>query len=212
MTVFARFILGGDEARRASAAGWGLADILWERSQERAHRHHRAGRRGRALLRWRLAHRVARLSFGGRDPRLATSLANVGLALREAGRARRARRCYARALEIWGHVGEAIDAVSIREAPLSSLHHMRMQARHRETYRENAKARLRRFAEEARETIEAGAAGRAPARDLFGRWAGEKPAGFDGRRRVLSACLLLAGAPDPAAGQDRSAPAGPPGI
>lgn len=135
---------------------------------------------------------IAEWSFRPADPRAAVSIANVGFAHRLAGRSRKAGHCYRQALDAWAHVSEAIDQVSIRETPLSSLHHMRMQARHRDTYRANIQTRLRKFAEETKEGMEACASCEKSPRDYFGRWAGEKPPGYDGRRVILSACLLLA--------------------
>jgi hypothetical protein len=67
-----------------------------------------------------------------------------------------------------------------------------MEALHRQTFEANRRRRLAAFVEEAAATLDALAGGAAPAHRHFARWRGEKPPIFDGGRRVVAACLLIA--------------------
>ena len=200
MTASGKFIWADREMRSALRSGWRRADVWWERSQEAAHRHYQAGRKARALALWYWGECLARLFFPVRDLRRATSTANVGFLLQEAGFGRKARVRYRRAARQWSGGAEAVDRMEIRKQVRSSLYHMQMELKHGEVYRENIKRRMRSFAAETLEALEMAADGRPSPRSFFGRWKGEKPPYFDDRRKILGACLLLAvrnGTPPP---------------
>lgn len=72
---------------------------------------------------------------------------------------------------------------------------MRMEATHRDTYKRNRTARLRKFHEEAAECLSELERGRPAPHRLYSRWLGEKPAVFDDARKIIGACLLLASDP-----------------
>ena len=74
----------------------------------------------------------------------------------------------------------------------SSLFHMRMEAKHWDTYRANMRTRFARFAAEAGDCLEALAEDRPPPHRLRGRWRAEKPGVFDDTRKLLAAALLIA--------------------
>ncbi|WP_300891368.1 tetratricopeptide repeat-containing protein [Roseovarius sp.] len=201
-TMSARHIWGferGDtEMRLAREAGWRRSELVWERAMEAGNRAWEAGRVGRARWLFVLADRIAVMGFGKGDPRRATAPAALARLFARQGRSRKAQAQARRALAEWAGVGAFIDAVEIRPRARSSLFHLRMEVRHRDTFHDNLRTRYRNFAEETRETM-AGLAGDGPlpAHRHFGRWRGERPSIFDDTRRVLSACLLI---PDPPRG------------
>ena len=186
---------GDAEMRAARAAGWRRRDLIWERWQERANRDLAAGRRVAAFRGFRRALWLARLSFDRGDPRWATSLANAAFAARDRGAVRRAARLYARAIARWERAPAALSAMQIKPRARSSLFHLRMEARHWDTYRANLERRLRGFHGESASALEALArGGPAPCR-LHERWRGEKPSVFDDTRKFLAACLLIVSEP-----------------
>lgn len=180
------------EARTARAAGWRRRDLWWERLQERGNRELAAGNRAAASRGFLAAWWLAVVGFSRNDPRYATSLANAGYAARLRGAERTARSRYARARRLWASVPDVIADIEIRPRARSSLFHLRMELRHRDTYEANARARLAAIASEAGAALAAIETGAAPPVRLHSRWKGEKPAQFDDRRKLLSACLLIA--------------------
>ena len=196
MTMFAPRIWGFDfstpEARVARQSGWGRADILWESLMEEANIHWLEGDRTRSARAFRRAGWIARLFFAGRDLRRATVLVNQGIVARARGQSRRAEACFSRALTLWEARNEcAIGDMQIAPRARSSLFHLRMEARHRETFHDNMRVRLGRIAAEVRSAIEALGNENAPECRLFSRWKGEKPNVYDDTRKILGACLLI---------------------
>ncbi|HUF55442.1 MAG TPA: hypothetical protein VMM55_02665, partial [Thermohalobaculum sp.] len=185
------------EARAALAAGWRPADLAWERMQEEASAAWRGGDAAAAIRLWRRARRLAFWRIARSDPRYATSLANAGMAARLAGREARALRLYARARRLWARAPAQVATLEPGPRARSSLFHLRLEARHRETYRQNQRARIAAFVAEADAALAALAENRPPPHRLYERWRGEKPAVHDPVRLVLSAALLIA-APAPA--------------
>lgn len=197
------------EAAAARAAGWRRGELLWERMQEAADAAARRGDvRGAARL-WRRARWLGLVVFGRDDPRRVTGLANAAVADLLEGRRARARRRHAAAAARWrkGLAGW-VAAIEPRGRARSSLFHLRLEARHGQTYAELLRRRLRAFGDEAQAALDALAAGRTPRPALPRRWLAEKPPVFDDSRRFLAAALLLAApaeaaAPSPA-GADRN--------
>jgi hypothetical protein len=74
----------------------------------------------------------------------------------------------------------------------SSLFHLRMEAKHWDTYQGNLRHRARYFAREAATCLDAATHGVPAFFRLYDRWRGEKPAVFDDTRKFLGAALLLA--------------------
>jgi hypothetical protein len=180
------------EMRTALAGGWRRSDLYWERIQETANRELRSGRRRRAAGMFLSAMAIALTCFPRTDPRYAASLANAGFALRVFRLEAAAARFYRDAIEIWSVADRTLEAAEIRPRARSSLFHMRMEARHWQTYSDTRKARLAGFIAEADQALRAIASGHNPTCRLFTRWVGEKPAIFDDSRKILGACLLIA--------------------
>ncbi len=177
--------------RAALAAGWRRTDLVWERLQIRGNaawvNGDCSGARWNFLIAWLLAH----IFFKRGDPRIATSVANVGLMAREAGQFARAARHYARAQSLWADVPHVLGGLRIRPRVRSSLFHLRMEVRHRGTYEKNMRARIANFVAEAGEAIDAAAQGNPSPHRLYSRWRGECPAVFDDTRKLLGAVLLI---------------------
>lgn len=181
------FERGDVEMRRARQAGWNRSDLIWERLMEAGNRAHSEARTGAARRLFRLAGLVAAARFAKGDPRRATAFAARAMTAPSPARARGLKR---RALAEWQGVEAFIAGLEIRPRARSSLFHLRMEMRHRDTYHDNLRTRFRNFAGETRETLEAiGQAG--PGHRHFSRWRGEKPGIFDDTRKLLAACLLL---------------------
>lgn len=176
----------------ARAAGWRGCDLGWERLQEQAHAALRNGDSHRAARLWRRAWWLAMLRLSRRDPRYATSLANAGMAARLTGNEALARRRYAHALRLWGAVPDWVEGMTIARRARSSLFHLRMEAKHWDTYQANMRRRTLNFAREAAACLDAAANGASAPFRLHDRWRGEKPAVFDDMRKFLGAALLLA--------------------
>jgi hypothetical protein len=67
-----------------------------------------------------------------------------------------------------------------------------MEALHRETYHDNLRIRIGKFAAETEETLRALTGRSSNPHRHHARWRGEKPTVFDDTRKVLSACLMIA--------------------
>lgn len=183
------------DLRAALAAGWRRCDVEWERLQEAANAAWLNGDPKTSARTFRKARRLAFLWFRRSDPRYATSVANAAFAARISGDERGASQGYARARRLWAAVPETLGEMSIRPRARSSLFHLRMEARHWDTYQANIRNRIGRFVEEAGEALEAIEQGRASPYRLYHRWRGECPAIYDDSRKFLSAALLICGAP-----------------
>ncbi|MXY34483.1 MAG: tetratricopeptide repeat-containing protein [Boseongicola sp. SB0676_bin_33] len=192
---------GSAEWQAALAAGWRRSDILWERWQERGNAAWESGDVSLARRRFLFAWCLARLFFRHGDPRIATSIANIGFIAREAGQFRLASRHYARARRLWAEVPGVLDGIEFRPRVRSSLFHLRMETRHRETYETNMRARIANFVTEAGQALEAAEEGAPSPHRLYDRWRGERPAVFDESRKLLGAALLICArkqeSPDP---------------
>lgn len=179
------------ELRAAREAGWSRADLAWERLMERALAAAAAGRSRQVMRLFRLADLLARAAFPAADLRRAAAPANLAVLHFRRGGLAEAERLQARALRVWA--GAAVQVAAMRIAPRSrsSLFHLRMEALHRDTFHANLKTRVGRIAAETGETLRNLTSGRAVLHRHASRWRGEKPAVFDGTRKVLGACLLL---------------------
>ena len=135
---------------------------------------------------------MALLRFDSGDPRRAASTANMGFSLRALGLKRAARRFYSLASVGWTRVPDSVQHLEIRPRARSSLYHLRMEARHWDTYKQNRIKRLQAFVEESGQCLDCLAADEPPPHRLFSRWIGEKPPTFDDSRKLLGACLLIA--------------------
>ena len=191
----------------ARTAGWRDCDLDWERLQERALEALRNGRPALAARLWRRGWLLAVLHFRRDDPRHATSLANLGLAARLAGRERLARRRYAAALKRWAGAPGWIGRMTSARRGRSSLFHLQMEAAHWAAYDQSLRAEALRTARDAADHLDAAARGLPPPGRLCDRWPGEKPAIFDDLRKFLGAALLIAAGTQPPPPQTTIKPA-----
>ena len=194
---------GKSEMRAALAAGWRRTDLVWERLQIRGNAAWVNGDHSSARRNFLIAWMLARIFFKRGDPRIATSIANVGLMAREVGQFARAARHYSRAQRLWTDVPHVLDGLRIRPRVRSSLFHLRMEVRHRGTYEENMRARIANFVAEAGEAIDAAARGNPSPHRLYSRWHGECPAVYDDTRKLLGAALLICASESRETGTDR---------
>lgn len=152
---------------------------------------YRDGDAARAVRLWRRARWIALWGFQASDPRWTTTLANLALADRLAGREARARRRYAEARRIWNEVGSVITTMRITPRARSSLFHLRMESKHWDTYQQTMRERMTGFAHETAVALAALERGDPVTCRLYERWRAEKPAVFDDSRKVLAAALLV---------------------
>lgn len=178
------FDLDGPEARVALQAGWRRRDLMWETLMERGCATWHAGKTRAAWWAFVRARLIA-WRFATGDLRRAASEAALGVVMRAPSRMLRAREMFE------SHATAQIEAMQIAPRARSSLFHLRMEARHRDTYHANMRLRLTRIAGETATCLQDMAAGRPPQHRLHARWLGEKPVVFDDTRKVLSACLLI---------------------
>ena len=176
------------------SAGWSEADLAWEQSAERTAgavaRNDHVGAKDEAGG----ALRLARAEFAAIDPRLGTSLANFGLALHLSGDSNVAP-LLREAADVWRSADPWIARMDAPRVARSSLFHMRMELRHRETYRARWQERWQEIAAEARERL--GALSALPvgldvaAEESLGRWRRERPAMLNDTRKLMAAAYLL---------------------
>lgn len=198
--MFAPRIWGSDfstpAARVALDAGWHRADILWEDLMVTGNVAWADGDKPLAEKSFRRALWVARLCFDRTDLRRATVLVNLGIALKDRGKTKLAHSVFRRALSHWDACAEqAVADMRIAPRARSSLFHLRMEARHRETYHGNFRERTNRIASEVRNAIRNYELGQPQECRLYSRWIGEKPTVYDDTRKVFGACLLIAEVP-----------------
>lgn len=176
-------------------AGWSEADLAWEMSAERtaeavAREDHTKAKdvAGGAL-------QLARANFVSNDPRLGTSLMNYGICLSLSGQSEDIMSLFREGLDVWR---QSYGWIAHMEAPRmarSSLFHMRMEARHRSTYRAGWQKRWREIAADATargEALIVSQGGRvASADDAFAHWRRERPAMLNDTRKLMAAAFLL---------------------
>lgn len=181
-----------EAATRRAAGRWRRADAVWERLQEDGNARLAAGDTAAAARRFRRAKWLAALAFRRGDPRRATSLANLALADRLAGREARARRRYARARALWAGVEGYIARMEIAARSRSARLERAMEGRQLETFRQNMRIRMTGFSRATAAALAALEEGQPVTARLAERWAAEKPPVQDDTRRLLAAALLVA--------------------
>jgi hypothetical protein len=178
-------------------AGWSETDLAWEAAAERSAEAVAANDHELAKAEAGKALRLARASFEPIDPRLGTSFANFGLCLALAGDHSGTDRLFADALDVWRRADPWIARMDAPRMARSSLFHMRMELRHRDTYRARWRERWLELTEEARERLKALNSNHSSPVDIgvdaFARWRRERPAMLNDTRKLMAAvCLLLA--------------------
>lgn len=134
---------------------------------------------------------LAREHFGEDDPRLGTSLANAGVALRRAGDEMAAAVLLDEALEVWAACDGWVAALLPEVRARSSLYHLRMQAKHKGGYDRFSQERYQALVEMGRAATHALRDGQSPSEDGPARWFKERPAGYSDARRLMAAALLV---------------------
>lgn len=185
---------GDDEDREltmAREAGWSWADLTWERQMENGIAAYKGDDIQTAEILFRQADLLSRAAFPRNDLRKASVAANLALLAAAQGDIKSAQRHQRRALRIWQSSAEKqIDDMQIGPRTRSSLYHLRMETRHRETFHDNMRIRYRKFARETEETLEHLLESSLPHRH-YARWIGERPPVHDDTRKVMAACLLI---------------------
>ena len=179
------------------AAGWRESDLAWEEATVRAADAVAQSDYIKANDEAGQALQLARAEFESIDPRLGTSLVNYGLSLNLSGRSGDDGSVFLfrEGLVVWRGADQWIARMEAPRVARSSLFHMRMEARHRDTYRARWQERWREIAAEARARIEAlvGSGGAELARpdDVLPRWHRERPAMLNDTRKLMAASFLL---------------------
>ena len=177
-------------------AGWMEADIAWERAAEAALQCIASGDRDGARREFARGVQIATANFTEPDPRLGSALANHGAALIDAGEARLSGRTIADAMRIWQGCDAWVAKMTAPRVARSSLFHLRMEQRHRQTYEARWRIKWNELVEEARRRV--GGAGalmlvsEADAAERLDRWRRERPAMLNDTRKLMAAVLLLA--------------------
>jgi hypothetical protein len=181
------------------SAGWTEADPAWEVAAEGAAE--AASRNDNESAKSEAGHalQLARANFDPGDPRLGTSLANYGVCLRLAGDAGSHKALFREAIEVWRRADAWIARMDAPRVARSSLFHMRMEARHREVYRERWLKRWKEIADEATAKVaalsDASYLQAAAAADALARWRRERPAMLNDTRKLMAASFLLLAPP-----------------
>ena len=181
------------------SAGWSEADLSWEHAAEltadaAAQQDYARAKdeAGRAL-------QLARAELEAIDPRLGTSLANYGLCLHLSGDSDGIAPLFRQASEVWRGADLWIARMDAPRVARSSLFHMRMEVRHRDTYRARWQERWREIAAEARARLAAldtpHDALDATAAESLARWRRERPAMLNDTRKLMAAAFLLLAPP-----------------
>ena len=180
-------------------AGWSETDLAWETAAEAtadaaAQNDYLLAKEeaGQAL-------QMARANFEPIDPRLGTSLANYGVCLNLTGDDQAKASLFAKALEVWKGSAPWIARMDAPRVARSSMFHLRMEARHRDTYRGLWQQRWREIAAETVKRLDALNAPdtviTAPASDTLAVWRRERPAMLNDTRKLMAAALLLLAPP-----------------
>jgi len=180
-------------------AGWTETDLAWETVAEATAEAAAQNDYLRAKEEAGQALQMARTNFEPIDPRLGTSLANYGVCLSLAGDDQAKTSLFPKAREVWQHAGPWIARMDAPRVARSSLFHMRMEARHRDTYRGLWQQRWREIAAETVKRLDAlnapDAAITAPPSDTLAVWRRERPAMLNDTRKLMAAALLLLAPP-----------------
>ena len=175
-------------------AGWSEADLEWEGTSAEVIAALGSGDPESAKALSGKALRLAREAFGADDPRLGTSLANHASCLRATGDAAAAGKLLAEARQVWQGCGPWIARMTAPRVARSSLFHMRMEQRHRDTYEARWREKWQVLAEEAQKQLKRleNNDNMGCAEDRLGRWARERPAMLNDSRKLLAAVILIA--------------------
>ncbi len=176
-------------------AGWTDADLEWERSTAEifgcltdSQPADVSKLTGQVLF-------LARSEFSSGDPRLATSLANHAFCLAIEGDAGIAETVISEARNEWKRAGLWIESMKATRVARSSMFHLRMELRHRDTYEQNWRTRWRQMADQAVERvnrpIDAVNLDCNAATEALVQWQRARPAMLNDTRKLMAATMLL---------------------
>ncbi len=175
-------------------AGWSPSDLEWEQAAEAYAKSGVEGDAQRARESAGLALRIAREAFRPGDPRLATSVANQAQCIAPTDGAL-AEKLLHEACLLWQACGPWIDAMQAPRVARSSMFHMRMEQRHRDTYRENWRSKWHGMSEKAMAKISdtdfVETSNANTAKDAWEQWQRERPAMLNDTRKLMAAVYLL---------------------
>jgi len=174
-------------------AGWRETDLVWERVCARRLEHLSKDDTQAASEDSAEALRLARDTFATDDPRLGTSLANHAHTLRAAGKVAAADDLLKEAQAVWSRSPAWIAAMTAPRVARSSMFHMRMEQRHRDTYEERWQGKWQELADEARKKLASMERddGKDEAAAALARWHRERPAMLNDTRKLMAAVILL---------------------
>ncbi len=174
-------------------AGWTSADLEWEQAVEACALGLANSQPGESSERAGIALQIARETFQAADPRLACALANQALCLAGSDQAA-GHKLLAEAQRVWNATAPWIAAMDAPRVARSSLFHMRMEQRHRETYRSNWRVKWQAMAEEAKTRLDAcnldQPVDTAAVSQALERWRRERPAMLNDTRKLMAAAYL----------------------
>jgi hypothetical protein len=178
-------------------AGWTETDLAWERHAVATLEALARGESAAAQRHAGAAVSLAREYFTGDDPRLAAALANFAVTLESGGK--HGAELLAEAGRIWASCTPWLEAMTAPRSAKSSMFHLRMEARHRDTYRERWAVKWRELANEGRGSVASLALGSkaigdnpAGIEERLQRWRRECPAMLNDTRKLLAAVILTA--------------------
>ena len=172
-------------------AGWTNAEVIWEQIQEAGAECERGGDPAEAGELWRGALDLAREHLPPGDLRVATSVANLGVAERRGGDTASAKRLLDEALALWDAGQGWVASLEPVARARSSTFHLRLESKHRGAYDRFPRERYRVLAREGRAVLVARRDGRPDESDRLERWRRERPRAFNDWRRLLAAVLLI---------------------
>ena len=182
-------------------AGWSDTDLAFERLAEETAAAVAERDPLRAKSKAGESLQMARAQFEPIDPRLGTSLANFGLCLNLSGSREGTASLFREALDVWRGAGPWIARMNAPRTARSSLFHLRMELRHRDTFRARWQIRWREMAADAKQRIEAlepsACAADTISAESLARWRRERPAMLNDTRKLMAATFLLIAPPVP---------------
>jgi len=176
-------------------AGWSEADIQWEglMADTVAALASEDPERAKSLAGQCV--QVARDRFEDNDPRLGASLANYAVLLRETGGLEGVDALLDEARSVWTACDPWVENMSAPRVARSSLFHMRMEQKHRDTYEDRWRLKWQDMVQDARARVNALSAvpglGAGQAAELHARWQRECPAMLNDTRKLMAAVVLM---------------------
>ena len=176
-------------------AGWSEADIQWEGLMVDAVSALGSGDLERAKSLAGQCVRVARDRFDAGDPRLGASLSNYAVLLRETGGPEGIEVLLDEARSVWASCNPWVENMTAPRSARSSLFHMRMEQKHRETYEDRWRIKWQDMVQDARARVNAVSSvpglGEGQATAALQRWRRECPAMLNDTRKLMAAVLLM---------------------